>query len=550
MVPFIYLLAVRPKNREIGMPEETDQKSPPPKIAIAPDRRRANRREYFNPHLIRLLRREFALIATQMSGSQSGSTERRVSLIRWTHGLINRIVMVSDGVIILASGGLFWRSEPGHPSPLTWLQALTVALAMTVSFIWVMSQTRSYRVERYSRLWRPLFDLIRAFVPAVVVAIVILYAFAPELRADHQWFESWLLVIFVALVAGRQLHHLLVKVVERRNLLRRRVVVVGSGELTEAIVAELLSPPHATEYELISVVTPDLDKARPGVSGIATGPSSIAELTEYAQHYAVDLVVIALPWSRLAEMFAIIRQLQWIAADVVVPFEQIGFRPQFAPPVTFIDAPILQVMHRPFKGTQGLVKIFEDYLVAGIAIVLVSWVMLGAAIAVRLWGGDGPILFRQVRVGFSGKPFTIYKFRTMTVNAADDGSEGTRQGNPRITRVGSFLRRTSIDELPQLINVLRGEMSIVGPRPHVANMLVGEGVYADVVRQYAARHRIKPGITGWAQINGMRGGIDSLTKANRGADLDLYYVANWSFNFDIKIMLQTVFRGLAGSNVF
>jgi hypothetical protein len=144
----------------------------------------------------------------------------------------------------------------------------------------------------------------------------------------------------------------------------------------------------------------------------------------------------------------------------------------------------------------------------------------------------------------------MYKFRTMTVDPTDDGSQGTKRDSQRITRVGAILRRTSIDELPQLINVLRGEMSIVGPRPHVANMLVGTGVYSEVVQQYAARHRIKPGITGWAQINGMRGGIDSLEKASRGADLDLYYVANWSPRFDFRIMVRTIVTGLVGRNVF
>jgi putative colanic acid biosynthesis UDP-glucose lipid carrier transferase len=144
----------------------------------------------------------------------------------------------------------------------------------------------------------------------------------------------------------------------------------------------------------------------------------------------------------------------------------------------------------------------------------------------------------------------MYKFRTMTVDPSDDGSQGTYRNIQRITPVGKFLRRTSIDELPQLINVLRGEMSIVGPRPHVVNMLVGEVVYTDIVRQYAARHRIKPGITGWAQINGMRGGIDSLAKASRGADLDLYYIANWSLRLDLKIMIRTIVAGLVGRDVF
>jgi putative colanic acid biosynthesis UDP-glucose lipid carrier transferase len=260
-------------------------------------------------------------------------------------------------------------------------------------------------------------------------------------------------------------------------------------------------------------------------------------------------VVIALPWDRSAEIFQLIRALQWIAADVVVPFEASGLRPQFVRPMSFVDSPILQVMHRPFKGTQALVKIVEDYAVALTALLLLAPIMLAAAIAIRREDGE-PILFRQPRTGFNSKPFLIYKFRTMTVDATDDGSQGTMRDNQRITRVGRFLRRTSIDELPQLFNVLRGEMSIVGPRPHVANMLVGEGVYSDVVLQYAARHRIKPGITGWAQINGMRGGIDSVEKANRGADLDLYYIANWSLRLDIKIMLMTLFRGLFGRNVF
>ena len=175
--------------------------------------------------------------------------------------------------------------------------------------------------------------------------------------------------------------------------------------------------------------------------------------------------------------------------------------------------------------------------------------MLLAALALRL-EGNGPILFRQARVGFNSKPFMMYKFRTMTVDRNDDGSLGPYRNIQRITPVGKFLRRTSIGALPQLINVLRGEMSVIGPRPQVANVLVGEAGYTDIVRQYAARHRIKPGITGWAQINGMRGSIDSLAKASRGADLDLYYTANWSLRLDLKILIRTIMAGLTGREMF
>ncbi len=394
-----------------------------------------------------------------------------------------------------------------------------------------------------------MFDLVCGFVPAAIAGSIILFAFVPNAWEQRPWLLAWLLAIFLALVLGRQADRLLVGVVDRRALLRRRLIVVGSGSMSDTIAAQLRGSDNARDYHLAGVFNVDLNRNWNSDGHMLQDPTRVPDLTRYAQQYAIDLVVIALPWERSTEIFHLIRELQWIAADVVVPFEAGGFRPQFVRPMGFINSPILQVMHRPFKGTQGLVKIFEDYAVASLALLFLSPIMLAAAIAIRLDDGS-PIFFRQLRTGFNGKPFLIYKFRTMTVDVTDDGSQGTKRDNQRITRIGRFLRRSSIDELPQLINVLRGEMSIVGPRPHVANMLVGEGVYSEIVLQYAARHRIKPGITGWAQINGMRGGIDSKEKASRGAELDLSYIANWCFRLDLKIMLITLIRGLIGRDVF
>ena len=281
-------------------------------------------------------------------------------------------------------------------------------------------------------------------------------------------------------------------------------------------------------------------------------PSRLASslnLIEYVQNYAVDLVVIALPWTKSLEIFKIINHLQRIAVDVVVPFPTFGGLSHFKAPMDFIDTPVLQVVQRPLKGSQNLWKVVEDYAVGAAAVALTFPLMLATAMAIRL-ESEGPILFRQTRIGMNCKPFMICKFRTMTIDPNDDGSRGTKRDSPRVTRVGRFLRHSSIDELPQLFNVLRGEMSIVGPRPHVANMLVGKSVYTNVVCQYAARHRIKPGITGWAQINGMRGGINSMEKAKRSADLDLFYISNWSLRLDLKIMIRTLFQGLFGRDVF
>jgi polysaccharide biosynthesis protein PslA len=473
----------------------------------------------------------------------------RASLINWTHGLINRCVIVSDGAVILAAGGLAWFATPGGAPPLSWLQALTVALVITISFARVMQWMGCYRVERYTRIARPLFDLTCGFVPAATAGAVILAAFVPHAWDHRLWLLTWIACILAALMAARQLDHLLVAVIQRRGMLRRRVVVVGTGSPCDEIVRRLREPQFVQEYHLVGTFDPTLNRSWRVDGGGTSDATRVPDLTRYAQNYSVDLVVIAMAWDQTQTMLEVIRGLQWIAADVVVPFDMAGFRPQFVQPMSFIGSPTLQVMHRPFKGTQGFIKLLEDYVVAAIGLVIASPFLLLAALMIRLDDG-GPVLFRQPRSGFNSKTFLIYKFRTMSIDNSDDGSNGTKRDNQRITRVGRFLRRTSIDELPQLLNVLRGEMSIVGPRPHVPKMLVEGGVYSDVVRQYAARHRIKPGITGWAQINGMRGGIDSQEKARRGADLDLYYVANWTLRFDIEIMLKTVICGLVGRQVF
>jgi exopolysaccharide biosynthesis polyprenyl glycosylphosphotransferase len=485
----------------------------------------------------------------QLSGLTSKLPQREASLVRWTHGLINRVVMGIDALLLLASTFGFWIASPSERRPLTWLQAGAVALIILIGFHIVMRSTRSYRVERYGRMHRSLIDVCAALAVAVIPAIIIIAAFLPVLTTHWRWLMGWLGAIFVGAILGRQLARVLVYIVQKCALLRRRVVVVGAGSTSYEIIRRLREPAVAKDYQLLGVIDPLTNSLHPDQTPV-TGSSTISvDLTRYAQNYAVDLVIIALPWERSADIFALTRRLQWIAADVVVPFEAAGLRPQFAPSMPFTGAPILQLMHRPFKGTQGLFKVAEDYVVATIGLIVMSPILLVAAIML-LVEGAGPILFRQPRVGFNSKLFMMCKFRTMTVDPTDDGSRGTERTNQRITWVGRILRRTSIDELPQLFNVLRGEMSIVGPRPHVSNMIVGEGVYSEVVQQYAARHRIKPGITGWAQINGMRGGIDSLEKAARGAELDLYYVANWSPQFDLQIIIRTILTGLIGRDVF
>ncbi len=485
--------------------------------------------------------------APSSPGSKSrDQSDQSASLIKWTYGLVNRIVMVFDAAFLLGGTFLFWMASSPDSRPLTWLQAGAVAFTILIMFHIVIRGTQSYRVERYERFYRSVLDPAVGVLLASFPAMLIVVAFLPSDRAASQWLLWWIVTGFAAIVIGRQVVRLMLRLVRRKGLLRRRVAIVGAGRQSEEIARRLSAPANRADYKVVGQIDPATNELRrPGMR--ETGPA--IDLVRYAQNYGIDMVIVALPWEKSTEILALTRRLQWIAADVVVPVDVGGLRPQFTQQPAISDGAVLQLMHRPFKGSQGLFKIVEDYLVASVGLIVTFPVMVAAAIAVKL-EGSGPIFFKQPRVGFNSKPFMMYKFRTMTVDLTDDGSRGTSRDSQRITRVGRFLRRTSIDELPQLVNVLLGEMSVVGPRPHVPNMLVGEGVYSEVVQQYAARHRIKPGITGWAQINGMRGGIDSLEKAKRGADLDLYYIANWSPKLDIKIMLRTVLVGLIGRNVF
>jgi putative colanic acid biosynthesis UDP-glucose lipid carrier transferase len=208
-------------------------------------------------------------------------------------------------------------------------------------------------------------------------------------------------------------------------------------------------------------------------------------------------------------------------------------------------------VQRPLKGSQYLVKMIEDRAIAAIALAIISPLLLLVALAIRL-DSPGPALFRQDRIGLHNRSFRIFKFRTMTVDPTDDGTKGTNsRANPRITRVGGVLRSLSLDELPQLLNVLLGDMSIVGPRPYVRNMLVENETFQTVVNGFAARHRMKPGITGLAQASGMRSNaLRSRRNAKISVQMDMHYIANWSLWLDLRIMVRTITLAMRGPEVF
>ena len=275
------------------------------------------------------------------------------------------------------------------------------------------------------------------------------------------------------------------------------------------------------------------------------------ELAELARQGEIDQVLISVPNLSRERLREIVDGLSGVSVDVsLIPPQAIQFAPDYR--VHLLNSvPVLTFWQRPFRDINQLIKRGEDLVLAATALVLLSPVIGLAALLIRVTS-PGPILFVQARTGFNNENINVLKFRTMYHRT--DGQECRDQrpaaNDPRVTPIGRILRRLSIDELPQLINVIRGEMSLVGPRPHALEMKVGDRYYQDAVGGYAGRHRVKPGMTGLAQVKGLRGEIRTVQRAKRRVELDKQYIDRWSLWLDLWILMATARAVLFDSDAY
>jgi len=355
---------------------------------------------------------------------------------------------------------------------------------------------------------------------------------------------SWTALTALGLVASRMLVHAVLGRLRRAGRNLRLVAVVGVGAHRDKVIANILGSPSAGFRAVATFNT------QPGVESDLPGLPSFGHLCEFAnwvRSEQIEEVWLAL---QMSEQDMVLRLIEEFSGDLV----NLRFIPDVCSLAMFdgnvvdlIGAPAINLMASPMTPHALLQKAIFDRLFAAVALLALSPVMLAIAAAIKL-SSKGPVLFTQRRKGADGRVFRIYKFRSMRVHAERDGlvRQATRN-DPRITRVGAFLRRTSLDELPQFLNVLRGEMSVVGPRPHA---IEHDDQYRSVVDGYIHRYRIKPGITGWAQVNGFRGETDRIEKMQGRVEHDLYYLRNWSFGLDMRIVFATVVKGFVHRNAY
>lgn len=386
-----------------------------------------------------------------------------------------------------------------------------------------------------------------ALTSVLLLGSLVVPGFAANALGDLS--PAWCAATFASSVAFLCLYRFGIYGAARRSIvagrLARNIVLVGFGERARQHIERMRS--GAQPWNRIVAVYEDRDN-RPTAPVIGRPVlRDLNELVGFVRTRDVDDVVIGFPWSDEARIAAVVTRLAELPVNVHLGSD-IADRLFDAPTFDRIGGTqVLKVKRKPLDGRDWLLKYCEDKILGLMVVLVFGLPMLVIALAIKV-ESRGPVFFRQARYGFNNRIFHVYKFRTMYHDRPPDtGVPQATKDDPRVTKVGRILRRTSLDELPQVFNVLQGTMSLVGPRPHA---VAHNEEYAEVIRGYYARHRVKPGITGWAQVNGLRGETDTRDKMAARVRFDVFYIENWSFPFDIEILFRTIFVGFVHQNAY
>ncbi len=380
-----------------------------------------------------------------------------------------------------------------------------------------------------------------------LVTIVFLLKAGPDF--SRGWMLLWYVGGFAAVVLFRYTASVAVHRWARAGLLNRRAVVFGAGAEGRALI-DSLEADEGSDVRICGVFD---DRGADRIATTVRGYprlGNVDELVSFCRKTPVDLLIVSLPITAETRLLEILKKLWVLPVDIrlAAHANKLRFRPRA---YSFVGrVPLLDLFDKPLADWDSIVKTVFDKVVAAVALVLLAPVMVAVAIAIR-YDSKGPVLFRQKRLGFNNELIDVYKFRSMYVDLADgSAAKLVTKGDPRVTRVGRIIRKTSLDELPQLFNVLLGTLSLVGPRPHALQAKAADRLYHEVVDGYFARHKVKPGITGWAQINGWRGETDTSEKIQKRVEHDLYYIENWSLFFDIYILARTPMSLFQSENAY
>ncbi len=465
-----------------------------------------------------------------------------------SEAILLAIVQWSDLALAILAALVAHVVNALYATPVDFRDSAIAAMAGAAVTAHVMQRPHFRTIDGLRQVRRQLREVTLAWsliVGIVMLGWLVIGAPGDVLRA---WGLAWFYAGVALLWVSRILSGRLIQKWTRSGRLVRHVVILGAGELGQRFVDRLVKT-ERYGARIVGIFDDRKDRVPHEISGLPVRGRS-DDLVAYVRRNRADMVVVALPLSAELRMLEIVHKLRQLPIDVRVLTDFVGFHVPNRPVSYLGGIPLINVFDKPIKDWNLVAKKIEDMILGTLALVLLAPVFAAVAIAIKL-DGPGPVLFRQKRFGFNNKLFEVYKFRTMRADMQDPLADKlVVRNDPRVTRVGAFLRRTSLDELPQIINVLKGEMSLVGPRPHALNAKAADQYYHEVVADYAARHRVKPGITGWAQINGWRGETDTLDKIHGRVECDLYYIDHWSIWLDLWIIAMTALKGITGKNAY
>ena len=429
------------------------------------------------------------------------------------------------------------------------LPTIIIAILVSSSFITSQSFLKGYRVNTFLNLKHfcrhvPLALLIAftitlssyfiLFLPVLNLAICLLGAIITA---------AIFILVFRYMISKLAAHW------RKIGCLERRAVLIGGGEDAEAFLTRLQENRNS-DIRICGIFDDRIEGRVPEVVEGRPHLGTIDELIEFARIAKLDMLIMTMPVSAQVRMLDLLKKLWVLPIDIriAVQAEDTFFRAKSRTVIENI--PMIDIAPKPLAEWDAIIKRTFDIVFSLVGLCAFSPLMLLTAILISL-DSKGPILFRQKRFGFNNEVVTVLKFRSMYHEMSDPkASKVVTKNDPRVTRVGTFIRRTSIDELPQLWNVLKGNLSLVGPRPHAVFAHTKNALWDEVVDGYYARHRVKPGVTGWAQINGLRGEIDTAEKLRKRVEHDLYYIENWSFSFDLYITFMTPIKLFSSENSY
>src|SRR5918994_222577 len=462
--------------------------------------------------------------------------------------MVSGVLRLVEFALLFASGFVLLAYRVGLNTHLFWQYAAIIA-AVSLATVILLELSDCYQVQA---LMRPVRNLGRILlVWSGAFALLALAGFFMKVSEDFSrlLFGGWFVIGFALIFGQRLVLSNMIRRWARNGAMERRAVIVGGGKTAEALIRSVEQQPY-NDIRICGIFDDRDDKRSPPIVAGYPKLGNIAELIEFARIARIDMLIVALPITAETRVLALLKKLWVLPVDIRLSAHsnQLQFRPRS---YSYIGSvPMLDIFDKPINDWDSVAKRAFDIVLSLVGIALFSPVMLATAIAIKL-DSKGPVIFRQKRHGFNNEVIEVYKFRSMYTELSDPSArQAVTKNDPRVTRVGRIIRKTSIDELPQFFNALFGSLSLVGPRPHAIAAQSHNLLYNEVVDGYFARHRVKPGVTGWAQINGWRGEMDTDEKIRKRTEYDLYYIQNWSLWFDLKILLLTPIRLLNTENAY